>query len=167
MRDIGRLIVEIGAKNGIRIEPDDPAIAFVILNELMLEDIAKRVEAHIEATLGSFESVMDNLEKRAGASFANALKATAKQVRTEIQKDIDAAGIKAAHLVYLVDQAHKRPARLRTFAFAFLLAVILAGASFYVGLCLRHARRDPKNISRSLSERPSAIPYRLNGLFTK
>ena len=88
--------------------------------------IAQGVEARIGATLGSFESAMETLEKRAGASFANELKATAKQVRAEIQKDIDAASIKAAHLVYLVDQAHKRNARLRAFAVSFRQACMNA-----------------------------------------
>ena len=53
-----------------------------------------------------------------------------------VPKDIDAAGIKAAHLVYKVDQAHKRPAMIRWITVGLSLAVVLLVFGFYVGMYL-------------------------------
>ena len=52
------------------------------------------------------------------------------------KKDIEAAGMKAAYLVYKVDQAHKRPAMVRWIAVGLLSAIVLAGFAFYAGMYL-------------------------------
>jgi len=137
MFDVKRLIAEVAARNGIRLEPDDPAIVLLTLNELMLEEIVSSLGSDIGSQMAGFESVMDHLEKRAGSILAREVKIAAQEVRAEIQKDISDASLRAAHLVHIVDQAHKRPARLRSFAFALVVSLVLAALSFYVGLTFR------------------------------
>jgi hypothetical protein len=61
------------------------------------------------------------------------VKEAGAQIRAELQKDIDAAGMKAAYLVYKVDQAHKRPALIRWITVGLSLAVVLLVFGFYVG----------------------------------
>ena len=53
-----------------------------------------------------------------------------------MQKDIEAAGMKAAYLVYKVDQAHKRPAMIRWIAVGLLSAMVLVGFAFYAAMYL-------------------------------
>ena len=42
MPDIQRLIAEVSARHRIRVEPDDPALALVTLNQLVLEESVGR-----------------------------------------------------------------------------------------------------------------------------
>jgi len=79
---------------------------------------------------------MDKTERRAGRLLAQDVKEAGTQIRAELQKDIDAAGIKAAHLVYKVDQAHKRPAMIRWITIGLSLAVALLVFGFYAGIYL-------------------------------
>ena len=120
-----QLIAAVRARNGIRIEPDDPVFALVTINELVLEEAVRRLSDEMDRRLATFSAGMDQTERRAGKLLAQDVKNAAAQIRAEMQKDIEAAGMKAAYLVYKVDQAHKRPDRCRS--------ALSHGAS---GLCL-------------------------------
>jgi hypothetical protein len=131
-----QLITAVLARNGIRIEPDDPVFALVTINELVLEEAVRRLSDEMDRRLATFNAGMDQTERRAGKLLAQDVKNAAGQIRAEMQKDIDAAGMKAAYLVYKVDQAHKRPAMIRWIAVGLLSAMVLAGFAFYAGLYL-------------------------------
>jgi hypothetical protein len=136
MYDVKQLIAAVRARNGIRVEEDDPIFALVTLNELILEQVARRVSDEITTRLVAFNAGMDKTERRAGSLLAQDVKEAGAQMRAELQKDIDAAGMKAAHLVYKVDQAHKRPAMIRWITVGFSFAVVLLVLGFYVGMFL-------------------------------
>jgi hypothetical protein len=53
-----------------------------------------------------------------------------------MQKDIEEAGMKAAYLVYKVDQAHKRPAMIRWIGVGLLSAMVLVLFAFSAGIWL-------------------------------
>ena len=108
MYDVKQLIAAVRTTNGIRVEPDDPIFAFVTISELVLEQFSRRVSDEITIRLVAFKEGMDQTERRAGHLLAEDVRKAAAQIRAEMQKDIEAAGMKAAHLVYQVDQAHKR-----------------------------------------------------------
>jgi hypothetical protein len=134
MYDVKQLIAAVRATNGIRVEPDDPIFALVTINELVLEQVARRVSDEITTRLVTFKEGMDKTERRAGKLLAEDVRNAAAQIRAEMQKDIEAAGMKAAHLVYKVDQAHKRPAMIRWIAVGLLSAMVLAVLAFYAGM---------------------------------
>jgi hypothetical protein len=136
MYDVKQLIAAVRARNGIRVEPDDPVFALVTINELVLEQVARRVSDEIATRLVAFNEGMDKTERRAGSLLAQDVKEAGMQIRAALQKDIDAAGIKAAHLVYKVDQAHKRPAMIRWITVGLSLAVVLLVFGVYVGMYL-------------------------------
>jgi hypothetical protein len=136
MYDVKQLIAAVRARNGIRVEEDDPIFALVTLNELVLEQIARRVSDEITTRLVAFNVGMDKTERRAGSLLAQDVKEAGAQIRADLQKDIDAAGMKAAYLVYKVDQAHKRPALIRWITVGLSLAVVLLVFGFYVGMYL-------------------------------
>ena len=131
-----QLITAVLARNGIRIEPDDPVFALVTINELVLEEAVRRLSDEMDRRLATFSAGMDQTERRAGKLLAQDVKNAAGQIRAEMQKDIDAAGMKAAYLVYKVDQAHKRPAMIRWIAVGLLAAMVLVGFAFYAGIHL-------------------------------
>jgi len=136
MYDVKQLITEVRARNGIRVEPDDPIFALVTLNELVLEQVARRVSEEITTRLVAFNDGMNKTERRAGVLLAQDVKEAGAHIRAELQKDIDAAGIEAAHLVYRVDQAHKKPALIRWITVGLSLAVVLLVFGFCVGMHL-------------------------------
>jgi hypothetical protein len=136
MYDVKQLIAAVRARNGIRVEPDDPVFALVTLNELVLEQVARRVSDEITTRLVAFNAGMDKTERRAGSLLAQDVKEAGAQIRAELQKDIDAAGMKAAYLVYKVDQAHKRPTMIRWITVGLSLSVALLFFGFYAGIHL-------------------------------
>ena len=134
MYGVKQLIAAVRATNGIRVEPDDPIFAFVTISELVLEQFSRRVSDEITTRFVAFKEGMDQTERRAGQLLAEDVRKAAAQIRAEMQKDIEAAGMKAAHLVYQVDQAHKRPAMVLWIAVSLLSTMVLMGFAFYAGM---------------------------------
>ena len=136
MSDPKQMIAAVRAKHGIRIEPDDPVFALVTINELVLEEAVRRLSEDMDRRLATFSNGMDRTGRLAGKLLAEDVRNAACQIREEMHKDIEAAGIKAAHLVYQVDRAHKRPTMIRWIAVGLLSAIVLVGFAFYAGMYL-------------------------------
>ena len=134
--DTKRLITEMTRRYGVRIDESDPALAIVVLNQLALEAIVEHVGDVMLDRIRAFDASMEKVERRGGNMLARSVKDSCTQLRTELQSDISAAGVKASHLVYLVDRAHrsqKRPVLIMYVALILIAAVILAGAGFWMG----------------------------------
>jgi hypothetical protein len=131
--DKGRLIGELARRYAIRIDDNDPAIAIAALNSLMLEHMMEELAKAVTARITQFETAVLKVEQRAGKLLAHELSEAVPRIRAELHRDIDSAGIKAAHLVYLVDQAHKRPARIRWCSVGLVTAVALLIAGIWIG----------------------------------
>ncbi len=89
MIDIKRLIAEVAARDGIRVEPGDPAFALVTLNQLMLEDAAEQIREHIRAGVAEFTEAVRKTEARAGRLLAEEVKDAAAELRRELEQDIE------------------------------------------------------------------------------
>jgi hypothetical protein len=136
MYDSEQLIAAVRARNGIRIEADDPVFALVTMNELVLEDAVRRLSEGMDRRLANFSAGMDQTERRAGKLLSEDVRNAAVRIREEMQKDIEEAGMKAAYLVYKVDQAHKRPAVIRWIGVGLLSAMVLVLFAFSAGMWL-------------------------------
>jgi hypothetical protein len=55
MLDTKRLIAEVAARNGIRVDPDDPAFALVTLVQLVLEESSRQISDDVRASIAEFE----------------------------------------------------------------------------------------------------------------
>ena len=133
MPDLDALITEVATSTGIHIERDDPAVAFVILTELVLDQVTGRVLDSINRRLAVFELSMEKVDERAGKLLAQEVRNAAEQIRGELHADIDEAGLKAAHLVYKVHEAHSRPALIRWLSAGLASAVVLFLAGLWAG----------------------------------
>jgi len=131
--DKDRLISELARRYAICMDDNDPAIAIVALNRLMLEHAMEELSAAVARRIVEFETSVLKVEQRAGKLFALELSEAAARIRAELHNDIDGAGIKAAHLVYLVDQAHKRSARVRWLSAGLVSAGALLLAGVWIG----------------------------------
>lgn len=132
MIDIKRLIAEVAARDGIRVEPGDPAFALVTLNQLVLEDAAEQIREHIAAGVADFNEAVHRTEMRAGKMLAEEVKEAAAELRRELEQDIEKARLEANQIVQAVHQAHTKAALVRWV----VASVVAAAGIFAAGLCI-------------------------------
>ena len=63
------------------LKPDDPAIALVTMNQLILDDAMEAVHGQIRVTIAEFQASMQKAEKRAGSMLAQEVKESAAQMQ--------------------------------------------------------------------------------------
>lgn len=138
MIDIKRLIGEVAARDGIRVEPGDPAFALVTLNQLVLEDAAEQIREYIRAGVAEFTEAVHKTEARAGRLLAEEVKEAAAELRRELERDIEKARIEANQIVQAVHQAHTKAALVRWVAASVVAAAGIFAAGLWIGVaCLR------------------------------
>ena len=127
MLDVKRLVAEVAARNGIRVESWDPAFALVTLNELVLEEIAHRLTEEVHAGIAEFTDAVQKTEARAGKLLAQHVKEAAAELRKELLRDIEEARLRASEIVLDVHRAHRKPAVIR-----WGVAELIAGIGLFV-----------------------------------
>ena len=137
MENVKRLISEVAAQNGIRVEPDDPLFALVTINRIVLDEATQKLQDHIQARIAEFDASMYKAEGRAGKMLAQMVKESAEKMRQGLHGDIHVAGLKAREFVHLVNEAHRRPALIRWSAVGLVAGVLLFGGGVWVGTLLR------------------------------
>lgn len=133
MLDVKRLIGEVAARNGIRVESWDPAFALVTLNELVLEEIARRLTEEVHSGIVEFAEAVQKTEARAGKIVAQQVKDASAELRRELQRDIEDARLKASEIVLDIHRAHRRPAVIRWGAAGLIAGVGLFGSGLWIG----------------------------------
>ena len=88
--DIKALIGEVAARNGIRLEPGDPAFALVTLNQLVLEEAVRDLVAEIRAATADFEAAAERVQGLAGATLAREINQLAARGRQSGATDLGA-----------------------------------------------------------------------------
>jgi Transcriptional activator TraM len=137
MQDVKRLISEVAAQNGIRVEPDDPLFALVTINKMVLEEATQELQNRIQVVISGFDASYQRAERRAGSVLAQMVKESAEQMRQGLQNDIRLAGLKACEFVHLVNEAHRRPALIRWSAVGLAAGTLLFGGGVWLGTLLR------------------------------
>jgi hypothetical protein len=133
MIGVKRLIAEVAARDGIRVEPGDPAFALVTLNQLVLEDAAEQIRDHIRAGMADFTDAVHKTEARAGEVLAEQVKDAVAELRGELERDIEKARLEASEIVYAVHQAHTKAALTRWCATGVIAAAGLFMAGLWIG----------------------------------
>jgi Transcriptional activator TraM len=134
--DVKRLISEVAAENGIRVEPDDPLFALVTINRMVLDEAIQRLQGQIQARIAEFNADMEKAERRAGIILAQKVRESAEQMRQGLQSDIHLTGLKAREFVHLVHEAHRRPPLIRWSAVGLIAGAILFGGGLWLGTLL-------------------------------
>ena len=136
MSDVKRLISEVAAENGIRVEPDDPLFALVTINRMVLDEAIQKLQGQIQARIAEFNADTEKAERRAGSILAQKVRESAEQMRQGLQNDIHLAGLKAREFVHLVHEAHRRPMLIHRSAVGLIAGAILFGGGFWLGTFL-------------------------------
>ena len=133
MLEVSRLIAEVYERHGIRMVPDDVGFALITLNQLMLEELAQRLQEGVSSGIADFNNVVQKTETRAGKNLAQYVKAAAAEIREELQRDIENERVHAAEIVDEVNRAHSRPAIVRWVAVGLIAGMFLFGAGLWIG----------------------------------
>jgi uncharacterized membrane protein YgdD (TMEM256/DUF423 family) len=135
--EVQGLIAEVAARHNLFLKPDDPAIAMVTMNQLILNAAVEAVNEKIRETIADFHASMQKAEKRAGTMLAQTVKESAAQIQQGLHTDIHGAGLKAREIVHLVNEAHRRPALIRWSAVGLLAGTVLFSGGVWLGTLLR------------------------------
>ena len=135
--DFKRFAAEISVQHGIRVDPDDPIMAVVTLNRLVLESTVADLEARIRRAASEFNDGAERLQVRAGTSLAREVRECSAAIRAELAKDIAAAGLRASEIVRNVDRAHSRGSQLRWSGVGLVLSIVVFLAGTAVGRMIR------------------------------
>lgn len=135
--EIKRLAAEVSVQHGIRIDPDDPIMAVVTLNRLILESAFSSATGLMEKATQEFNQAAERVQIRAGCAVAEQVRESVATVRAEMQKDIENARLKAVELVDEVHRADSRSHSWRWIAAGLLAATALFVAGVCSGIVLR------------------------------
>jgi hypothetical protein len=131
--DVQSLIGAVAARHGILLKSDDAAFALVTINQLMLEEVMKRMLVKVEATVADFEQAASRVQAQAGGLLAIEVKNAAAAVRGELESDIASAGREAREFVLEVHRAHSRAALEKWVAVGLISALSLFVCGVFVG----------------------------------
>ena len=130
MLDTKRLIAEVAARNGIRIDPDDPAFALVTLVQLVLEESSRQISDDVRASIAEFERSVQKVETRAGRMLAERVKEAAAEFSVQLQQQLEQSGLKSSVAATSTQEARRKAGSCRFIA----IGAIAAFAVFMVGV---------------------------------
>jgi len=134
--DLKRITAEVAARHGMLVSPDDPAMLLVTMNELVLEQVIRNIEAHMEDMVAGIEVGLRSAQHEAMGSIEEEARRAGSAVREEIQKDIEAGRLHARELIVEINRAYSRSAVRRWVAVGIVAASCLLILGVSLGVLL-------------------------------
>lgn len=134
MLDTKRLIAEVAARNGIRIDPDDPAFALVTLVQLVLEESSRQISVEVRSSIAEFESAVQKVETRAGRILAERVKEAANEFSVQLHHELEQEGTKSAIAATPLRQARPRALSFRSIAIVAVAAIAVFMVGVWIGI---------------------------------
>lgn len=131
--DTKRLIGEMASRYGIRLDDDDPALAMISLNQLVLEETIHGISEQLRGRIAEFETSAQKMEIRASIVLAQQVKDSAADLRKELHADVHAASLKCRELLHQVHEANRHPVMLRWAALGVIFGFILFLCGVWTG----------------------------------
>ncbi|MEO8663385.1 MAG: hypothetical protein ABI693_33320 [Bryobacteraceae bacterium] len=72
--DLKRMLAQVCVEHSVRIDTDDPAVAVVELNRLILESVLAKATDQIRAATAELDLALERVQVRAGALLAKELR---------------------------------------------------------------------------------------------
>jgi len=134
--EIKRLAAEVSVQHGIRIDPDDPIMAVVTLNRLVLEATLAEGVTSLRKMAADLNDAAARLQVRAGSTVAQEVRECAAAIRNELQRDIGQVKTGAAQLGES-EQSRSRWSKVRWIAAGLVSGAALFASGFVVRLLVR------------------------------
>lgn len=131
--DIRRLQSVMAARHGIRMRADDPALAIVTLNQLVLEEANQRLGNQVREATELIDKAGTKVQTRAGSILAQEVRLCAGAIRQELIDDIEVASLRVQKIVNDLHHAHSKASLYRSLPVSLLCAVILLACGFWIG----------------------------------
>src|ERR1022692_1325462 len=135
--DLKQLAAKVSVEHGIRVDLDDPIMAVVTLNRLVLEQAANEIVEEVRSATREFEEAAESVQLRAGALVAQKVRDCVAVLRQEIVKDIGNASPRARKSTGDVGRADESHAVQRWVAIGLLSGAVLFGCGVWLGIMLR------------------------------
>ena len=126
LEEIKRLAAEVSGAHGIRLDPDDPMMAVVTLNRLVLEQVSSGMLKTLAEATRELNDAAGRVQVRAGAVIAEELKAQVVAARGELK-------IEASALAVPRESGFQSQQRRLWLAVGLVAALGLFGAGFCLG----------------------------------
>lgn len=134
MLDTKRLIAEVAARNGIRIDPDDPAFALVTLVQLVLEESSRQISDDVRASIVEFERSVQKVETRAGRMLAERVKEAATEFSVQLQQQLEQSGLKSDAAATPIREARRSAGSYRSIAIGAVAALAVFMVGVWIGM---------------------------------
>ena len=135
--DLKQLAAKVSVEHGIRVDPDDPIMAVVTLNRLVLEQSANEIVEEVRSATREFEQAAENVQVRAGSLVAQEVRGCVATLREELLKNIGKASAEARERIEAAARADPRPDIQRWVAIGLILGTALFGCGVWLGIILR------------------------------
>ena len=126
LEEIKRLAAEVSAAHGIRLDPDDPMMAVVTLNRLVLEQVSAGLLKTLAEATRELNDAAGRVQVRAGAVMAEELKTQVVAARRELK-------IEASALAVPRKFGFQSQQRTLWLVVGLIAALALFGVGFYLG----------------------------------
>jgi Transcriptional activator TraM len=132
--DVKRLAAEISVQHGIRVDPDDPMMAVVTLNRLVLEQVAADIVERLQSAGREIQDAAEKVQLRAGSHLAREVRECASAIRQEM---IESARPTANQAATEMGRANPLLPRGRSLAVDVFLALVIFLSGFVLGNAVR------------------------------
>lgn len=139
--DAKKLTAQVAARHGLLIREDDPAMALVTMNEIVLEQVLENAQVGLRGILSEAEKGQKRSQQEAAVWVQEEIGRAGSALRVQLLRDIDAGRLQAKELVVQLAQLYSRSAVRTWVAFGIVSALILlligVGLGFELGRWLR------------------------------
>jgi len=131
--DLKELAAKVSVEHGIRVDHDDPIMAVVTLNRLVLELATNEVVEEIRIATREFEQAVESVQVRAGGILAERARDFVSVLRQEAARNVGNSSIQAQERIGTVAKALAQ----RWAVIGMLAGMALFGCGIWVGTILR------------------------------
>ena len=139
--DAKKLTAQVAARHGLLIREDDPAMALVTMNEIVLEQVVENAQVGLRGILSEAEKGQKRSQQEAAVWVQEEIGRAGSALRVQLLRDIDAGRLQAKELVVQLAQLYSRSAVRTWVALGIVSALILlligVGLGFELGRWLR------------------------------
>jgi hypothetical protein len=134
--DLKELAAKVSVEHRIRVDPDDPIMAVVTLNRLVLEQSTNEIVEEIRAATREFEQAAEGVQVQAGTFLAQRVRDCVSVLRQEVVKSGNGS-TQAREGLGAVGRAYEKPAAQRWVGIGLLAGMVLFGCGVWLGTMLR------------------------------
>src|SRR5215469_7906814 len=139
--DSKKLTAQVAARHGLLIREDDPAMALVTMNEMVLEQVLEKAQVELRGVLSEAEEGQKRSQQETAVWVQEEIGRAGGALRAQLLRDIDAGRLQAKELVVQLGQLYSRSAVRRWVAIGIVSGLVLlligVGLGFELGRWLR------------------------------